>query len=146
MAAYTGTGEVWREVPSAPHYLASSEGRIMVAPYRAPMPGGGERQYGGQPHFGVWAKDSHRFIVVYKGKTYKVHQLVCEAFHGPKPKDPETGRIVVMHLDENSANNRADNLQWGTQKENLNAPGFKAFGRKSGTEAAILSTHDMAKQ
>jgi hypothetical protein len=29
-----------------------------------------------------------------------------------------------MHLDENSKNNRPENLAWGTQKENLNAPGF----------------------
>jgi hypothetical protein len=29
-----------------------------------------------------------------------------------------------MHVNENSADNRATNLAWGTQKENLNAPGF----------------------
>jgi HNH endonuclease len=34
-----------------------------------------------------------------------------------------------MHLDENAANNRASNLQWGTQKENLNADGFTAYCR-----------------
>ena len=34
-----------------------------------------------------------------------------------------------MHLDENAANNRASNLRWGTQKENLNAPGFLDYCR-----------------
>jgi hypothetical protein len=34
-----------------------------------------------------------------------------------------------MHLDENAANNRADNLAWGTQRENLNAPGFLEYCR-----------------
>lgn len=29
-----------------------------------------------------------------------------------------------MHIDENSRNNKPANLAWGTQKENLNAPGF----------------------
>ncbi|WP_234796162.1 HNH endonuclease signature motif containing protein [Agrobacterium vitis] len=114
-------GEVWRVVPSAPAFLASSEGRIMVAPYVAGLPNGGERQYGGEPHFGVWEKTAARFITVLKGKTYKVHRLVCEAFNGPPP----SADSVCMHLDENAANNRPSNLQWGTQKENLNFPGFK---------------------
>ena len=34
-----------------------------------------------------------------------------------------------MHLDENAVNNRASNLRWGTQKENLNAPGFLTYCR-----------------
>lgn len=116
-------GEVWRAVPSAPDFLASSEGRIMVRPYEAAMPNGGFRQYGGEPRFGVWSKADGRFIVVVDGKTYKVAQLVCEAFNGPKPFDD----AVCMHLDENAANNRPGNLAWGTQKENMNAPGFISY-------------------
>lgn len=116
-------GEVWKLVPSAPWFLVSSEGRIMVAPYEGEMPHGGKRQYGGQPHFGVWNKQDARFIVIHKGKTYKVAQLVCEAFNGPKP----FAKAVCMHLDENSANNRPGNLQWGTQKQNLNAPAFREY-------------------
>lgn len=115
-----GGGEVWRAVPSLPSYLASSEGRIMVAPYEAHMPNGGTRQYGGMPHFGVWNKADGRFQFSCGGKTRKVARAVCEAFHGPAPFE----RAVVMHLDESAANNRPENLRWGTQKENLNAPGF----------------------
>lgn len=114
-------GEVWREVPSVPALLVSSEGRVMTKPYRGEMPHGGLRPYGGEPHFGVWNKQDARFITVYKHKTYKISRLVCEAFHGSAPDN----QPVCMHLDENAANNRADNLQWGTQKENLNAVGFK---------------------
>lgn len=128
MAGSGINGEVWREVPSAPGLLVSSEGRVMVKPHRKRMPHGGERQYGGQPHFGVWAKDSGRFITRQHGKTFKVARLVCEAFHGPAPADAP----VCMHLDENAANNRADNLAWGTQKENLNAPAVKAYHRSGG--------------
>lgn len=95
----------------------------MVAPYISDMPHGGKRAYGGQPHFGVWSKIDARFIAVYKGKTYKVHQLVCEAFNGPKPFPG----AVVMHLDENAANNRPDNLAWGTQSENLTAPTHSGY-------------------
>jgi hypothetical protein len=34
-----------------------------------------------------------------------------------------------MHLDEDSRNNKPENLAWGTQKENLNAPGFVDYCR-----------------
>jgi len=110
----------------------------MVAPYTAEMPHGGFRQYGGQPHFGVWNKQDGRFIVVYKGRTYKVHRLVCEAFHGVQPE----GLPVVMHIDENAANNRADNLKWGTQKENLNAPVFVDYLKDRNLGRSLKLRHD----
>lgn len=134
-------GETWRVVPSAPWFLVSSEGRVMTAPYLGEMPYGGVRPYGGQPHFGVWNKHDGRFIIVHKGKTYKVHRLVCEAFNGA----PTDEKNVCMHLDENAANNRASNLAWGTQKENLNAPGFIEYcksrtGENSPTAKAMKKT------
>lgn len=119
------TGETWRQVPSVPGLLASSEGRVMTAPHIGAVPHGGKKHYGGSPRFGVWNKQDGRFITVHKGKTYKIARLVCEAFHGEAPED----KPVCMHLDENAANNRADNLAWGSQKENLNAPGFLAYCR-----------------
>lgn len=114
--------EMWRIVPSLPHLMASSHGRVMLAPYLAPVARGvGVRQYGGEPTPGQW--DGSRFIYITGGKTKKVARLVCEAFNGPAPE----GKRVCMHLDENSRNNRPENLAWGTQKENLNAPGFIAY-------------------
>lgn len=105
----------------------------MVAPYMGPMPHGGKRHYGGEPHFGVWSKQDCRFIIIYKGKTYKVARLVCEAFHGSPPED----ETYCLHIDENSANNRPDNLKWGTQKENLSAPGFLKY-RETGDYESTL--------
>lgn len=52
--------------------------------------------------------------------TLKIHQIICEAFHGKKPFPS----AVVLHLDEDGTNNAAQNLAWGTQKENLNMPKF----------------------
>lgn len=129
------SGEIWRVVPSLPDVLVSSEGRVMMIPYRGPMPKGGGRPYGGKPTFGVWNKADGRFIVTIRGHTYKVARLVAEAFHGPAPSED----AVVMHLDENAANNRADNLHWGTQKENLNAPGFLNYCRsRTGDDSPII--------
>lgn len=115
--------EVWRSIPSLPDYIASSWGRVMRLPYRGPMPNGGERPYGGVPWIGAWSEEDQRYVIVFRGKTYKVAQLICEAFHGPKPF-PEA---VCMHDDEDSRNNRPENVTWGTQAENLNAPGFIAY-------------------
>jgi hypothetical protein len=118
--------EIWRPVPSLPDYLASNLGRVMRVPFVAAMPHGGRRCYGGEPTFGVCADGRHH--IFYKGKNYRVHRMVCEAFAGAPPFP----RAVVMHMDENSTNNRADNLQWGTQKENLAAPGFRAYCQRRG--------------
>lgn len=132
-------GETWRCVPSVDGLMVSSEGRIMVIPREAEMPNGGGRQYGGQAHFGVWNKQDARFICRYGGKTHKVARLVCEAFHGPPPFDG----AVCMHVDENAANNRASNLRWGTQKENLNAPGFIEYCRgRTGDNSPTAKARD----
>lgn len=114
--------EIWKPVPSQPGLEASSLGRIRVTPYQRTMPHGGLRTYGGQATFGQW--DGERFIYTRAGKnkTRRVALLVCEAFNGPKP----FAAAVCMHDDEDSRNNVPSNLKWGTQKQNLNYPGFLA--------------------
>ncbi len=69
------------------------------------------------------ANHTYRLVIYRCYGPKKVHRLVCLAFHGPKPF-PEA---VVIHIDEDAHNNRADNLRWGTQKENLNMPKIKAW-------------------
>jgi uncharacterized protein (DUF2147 family) len=115
------TKEIWRVIPSIEGVLASSLGRLMVIPHHKPLPNGGERQYGGKPTYGQW--DGSRYIYPFRGKTYKVARLVCEAFNG----HPPFNEAVCMHADEDSRNNKADNLEWGTQKQNLNASGFISY-------------------
>jgi hypothetical protein len=112
--------EIWRSVPSCPGILASSLGRVMLAPFQSDNARAGRKQYGGVPTSGQW--DGSRFIFRAFGCTHKVARLVCEAFNGAPPDG-----TVCMHLDENSRNNAPANLAWGTQKENLNAPGFIAY-------------------
>jgi hypothetical protein len=113
--------EIWK--PSRlPGLSVSSWGRVKIEPYESKMPNGGTRYYVGKPTYGVWDDDHKRFNFLFKRKTYKVHQLVCEAFNGPKPFP----KAVVMHDDEDASHNWPSNLIWGTQKENLNYPGFRA--------------------
>jgi len=111
----------------------------MHMPYRAPVPNGGERSYGGEPVFGVWSKRDARFIISVHGVTHKVHQLVAEAFYGPPPFPG----AVVMHIDENAVNNRASNLKWGTQKENMNAEGYLTYCRgRTGENSPIIKARN----
>jgi hypothetical protein len=130
--------EIWKPVPSIPGVLASSEGRLLLPPCYAPLPNGGYRLYETAPVKGVETKASKSSAYSYRGIYWrkhgniKVHRAVCEAFHGPAPFEG----AVVMHLDENAHNNRPENLRWGTQKENLNAPGFLNYCRTQRRKAA----------
>src|SRR4051794_20370429 len=117
--------ETWNPVPSVPGWSASSEGRVRLEPFLASMPRGGNRLYGGEPTVGCLGRTRSPVTIMHKGKTYRVARMVCEAFHGPPPD----GLRSTLHQDENSKNNRPENLRWGTQKENLNAPGFLAYCR-----------------
>jgi hypothetical protein len=46
--------------------------------------------------------------------SVRMHRAVLEAFAGPPPP----GKPYGLHWDGNPANNRLDNLRWGSQKEN----------------------------
>jgi hypothetical protein len=73
--------------------------------------------------------NSHGYLTVKvkdgdRMKKAFIHKMVCVAFHGPKP----TPAHEVRHLDGNRTNNHANNLQWGTKKEN--AQDRKIHGRE----------------
>ena len=95
--------EQWREVPSDPDYFASSAGRVRGKSGRVMSPYVGRHGY--------------ELLTVCHEKQYlrKVHRMVCEAFNGPAP---EGSRSHARNLDGNRLNNRAENLAWGTPKDN----------------------------
>ena len=75
-----------------------------------------------RPHIKVLYTDSggRKTVGLFDGtktKFYLVHRLVAIAFvHNPKPDEYN----VVNHKDEDPSNNKADNLEWCTQKYNVN--------------------------
>lgn len=63
-------------------------------------------------------KHGYKVVVLYnKGtvRTFKVHRIVAETFI-EKPLNKEQ----INHIDGNKTNNRVDNLEWCTAKENMN--------------------------
>ena len=110
--------EIWRAVPGYDGVKASSFGRVWF-PSRTVR----GRTYKTAPTFGQWAvyKNQGRFIVMMRSYgTLKIARLVCLAFKG----EPPPGKPYCLHIDEDPRNNKPGNLEWGTQKKNLNAPGF----------------------
>lgn len=118
-------GEIWKTVPSFPDIEASTCGRIRLKPKQGTTPTGGSRTYGGKPTFGAFEPERKMYFYKYKNRNLTVSRLVCEAFNGPPPP-PNHG---ALHENENSRDNRSSNLRWGTQKENLNYPGFLEYCR-----------------
>lgn len=58
-----------------------------------------------------------------KPKTRKIHQLIAEVFLNHKPCGFE---FVVNHIDFNGLNNKIDNLEIITQRENANKKHLKS--------------------
>jgi hypothetical protein len=96
------TYAMWLSVPSYPGYYADEEGSIK-GPKSVRKTHVNKRNY---EVVNIWT--GH-----YSGNV-RVHQMVCEAFYGPKPPGHE-----VRHLNGDTLDNRAINLAWGTKSENM---------------------------
>ena len=97
-ACVQDTYEVWAEHPDYIGYQVSSWGRVYSQRSRKFL------KY-------CWAEGYAR--VQMPGRRRKVHQLVLEAFIGPRPDGYE-----ACHYDGAKENNRLMNLRWDTPEAN----------------------------
>jgi hypothetical protein len=106
--------EEWRETPSLTGYEASSLGRVRSVP-RVIVRSNGTPQTVRGTVLKPYPNVQHNYLQfrTYLG-TKKVHQLVAEAFCGPKPFEDAEAR----HLNDRRLDNRAINLAWGSRSQN----------------------------
>lgn len=78
-----------------------------------------------------------------------VHIIVADAFHGPRP----TPRHQARHLNGRPADNRPENIAWGTPQENSDDKrrhGTMPYGERNGvaklTAAQVLEIRELAAQ
>lgn len=83
-------------------------------------------QHSGYAHVGLWKNQ--------KCKQCRVHRLVAQAFC--ENDNPEI-KTQVNHINENKLDNRAENLEWVTPKENTNH-GSAIARRIYGRERAVI--------
>lgn len=108
--------EIWREIEGYKNlYQVSNLGRVKSLNYRR---SGKE----GILKFGT-NKKGYKDVQLWKeekGKTFKVHRLVVEAF--PEICGELFEGCEVDHIDTNKENNNANNLRCVTKRENANNP------------------------
>jgi len=105
--------EIWRPIPGFERYSVSSFGHVRSERYK-----GSEKRRelklklhaSGYLEVGLYDKPQSRGG---RQRFLLVHRLVMRAHVGPCPDDLE-----VRHLDGDPMNNRLDNLEYGTAREN----------------------------
>tara|TARA_R110000744_G_scaffold102377_7_gene196941 strand:+ start:392 stop:898 length:507 start_codon:yes stop_codon:yes gene_type:complete len=116
--------EIWKDIPDYEgSYQVSDLGNVRSLDRVIPHNGHGTYKRKGSIFKPCNNVGGYLLVVLSKNrkqKTHKVHQLVAIAFLGHKPCGMT---LVVDHLDDNKLNNRADNLQLVTNRENLSRIG-----------------------
>lgn len=108
--------EVWKDIKGHEgHYQVSDHGRVKSVDRISTT--------GQHIHETIMKtctdRGGYSFVSLWKGgrkKNFKIHRLVLEAF---SPVDGMK-ELDCNHIDENKSNNRLENLEWLTRKENLN--------------------------
>jgi len=85
-------------VPGYDGYTASFSGKVYLN--------------GAEVNWSRWST-GYRYAQIGNRKV-GLHTLVCAAFRGPRP-----AKAVVRHLNGDPTDDRAENLDWGTQSENI---------------------------
>lgn len=117
----------WRDIPSLlGKYQASSNGSVRSLPRVAVRRNGRNHRVRGKELTGCLLKTGYVSVCVGR-KSRMVHQLVAEAFHGPRPSHC----IDVNHLNGVKSDNRPENLEWCTRRDNV-LHAIRELGSQSG--------------
>ena len=105
--------EEWRPVAGHPHYQASDQGSVRSIDRTITHRDGRTYNY---PSRVLRPGRRGKYLTVNLGQgiNKRVHVLVAEAFIGPRPEG-----MNILHSDDNPENNKAENIRYGTQSENL---------------------------
>lgn len=103
--------EVWRDIPGYEHlYQVSDQGRVKSL-------GNGKTHKSSRILKPITRRD-YLGVLLYKSgnsKKHAIHLLVWETFNGTIPEGCE-----INHINENKQDNRLENLNLMTHKENIN--------------------------
>lgn len=122
--------ETWKEIPDT-EYSVSDQGRVASHQF-------GRWKKGWRVLKGNCDSCGYLQVVLYDGgggqRTVRVHKLVAEAFLG----EPPTPAHQVNHKNGVKTDNRADNFEYVTSKENIRHS-LDVLGRKRAHGEAIGS-------
>lgn len=93
----------------------------------------------------IYSKNLNRFLtgslcekylrLFIDNKNYYIHRLICFAFHKLPNRNSfdDYKDLQVNHIDGNTLNNSADNLEWSTQSQNMNHAYQTGLNKKART-------------
>ena len=105
--------EHWRDIPRHPGYQASDHGRVRSLDRVVEYRDGRRHHYRGKVLAPSRSDRAGRQVVNLPSGTRLVHQLVLEAFVGPRPPG-----LQACHANDDPADNRLANLRWDTPSAN----------------------------
>ncbi len=137
--------ERWKPVPGWEGiYSVSDQGRVRSENRTVALPCGQVRSYR-QRILSPTVDDAGRCQVNLKNgnvvRKVRVHTLVLEAFVGPRPEGMES-----CHFDDDSTNNRLENLRWDTSLANKQDMARNGNGNQNKDKTHCVRGHEFTPE